>query len=61
MLFYRYVTPVLRGRWRPSREEALADALASGQAYLQSGQVRLFAFVRLEERSGALSSSKADS
>jgi hypothetical protein len=50
MGFYRYVTPVLKGRWRNTREEALAEALAAGQAYLSLGEVRLFEFARLEER-----------
>ena len=47
---YRYVTPVLMGRWWPSREQALADALATGQAYVNAQEVRLFEFTRIEER-----------
>jgi hypothetical protein len=50
---FRYVTPVLKGRWWPSREEALAEALAAGQAFVASGEVRLFEFASLEERPGA--------
>lgn len=29
---YRYLTPVLAGIWRPSAEEACADAVAARQA-----------------------------
>jgi hypothetical protein len=47
---YRYVTPVLKGRWHASRDEALAEALAAGQAYVRSGEVQLFAFTHIEER-----------
>lgn len=47
---FRYVTPVLKGRWRPSRELALADALTAGQAYLSAHEVRLFEFTQLEEQ-----------
>ena len=50
MACYRYVTPVLKGRWWPSREEALAEALVAGQAYQSGGEVRLFEFAQLEER-----------
>jgi hypothetical protein len=47
---YRYVTPVLMGRWWPTREQALGDALAAGQAYVNAQEVRLFEFTRIEER-----------
>ena len=47
---YRYVTPVLKGRWWTSREDALAEALAAGQAYVRGGEVQLFEFVHVEER-----------
>ena len=47
---FRYVTPALKGRWWPTREEALADALASGQAYHKGGETLLFEFTTLEER-----------
>jgi hypothetical protein len=49
MSCFRYVTPALRGRWRPTREEALSDALLAGQAYMQEGQVVLFKFTWIEE------------
>jgi len=47
---YRYVTPALKGRWHRSRNEALAEALAAGQAYFRSGEVQPFEFTRIEER-----------
>jgi hypothetical protein len=47
---YRYVTPVLKGRWWKTRDEALADALTAGQAFMSGGEVRLFAFATIEER-----------
>ena len=47
---FRYVTPALKGRWWPSREEALADALAAGQAYVRGHEMRLFEFTQVEER-----------
>ena len=46
----RYMTPALKCRWWPSREEALADALAAGQAYVRAHEMRLFEFTRVEER-----------
>lgn len=50
MACYRYVTPVLKGRWWPSRDEALAEALVAGQAYQSGGEVLLFGFAQIEER-----------
>jgi hypothetical protein len=60
MGFFRYVTPVLKGPWRRSREEALADALAAGQAYLRYGDVCPFEFTEVEERSPSASSNLRD-
>jgi hypothetical protein len=50
MRAFRYLTPVLKGRWWPSREQALADALAAGQAYVRAHEVRLFEFTKVEEQ-----------
>ena len=47
---FRYVTPVLKGRWRPTEEEALEAALLAGQAFMSAGKIRLFDFVRLESQ-----------
>lgn len=49
---FRYVTPVLKGRWWTSRDQALAEALGAGQAYVSANEVRLFAFTQVEEREG---------
>ena len=46
---YRFVTPVIRGKWRSSEGEALADALVAGQAYLHRGRVIPLGFVEIEE------------
>jgi hypothetical protein len=49
MPLYRWATVVLTGPWRPSREEAMQDALASGQARLVGGNVVLRSFAKIEE------------
>ena len=48
MSCFRYVTPVVKGRWRRSEEEALSDALEAGQAYMSGGRTILFEFARIE-------------
>ena len=48
MSCFRYVTPVVKGRWRGSEEEALSDALEAGQAYMSGGRTILFEFARIE-------------
>ena len=50
---YRWVTAALFGPWRPTREEALRDALAKGQADLVGEEVVPCGFVRIEERESA--------
>jgi hypothetical protein len=35
---YRYRTPALQGPWRETREAAVADAIAAGQAERTSGE-----------------------
>ena len=49
MSCFRYVTPVVKGRWRGSEEEALSDALEAGQAYMSGGRTILFEFARIEQ------------
>ena len=48
MSCFRYVTPVVKRRWRGSEEEALSDALEAGQAYMSGGRTILFEFARIE-------------
>jgi hypothetical protein len=50
---YRWVTAALAGPWRRQREEALRDALASGQADLVDENIVLCGFVRIEESESA--------
>ena len=49
MACFRYVTPVVKGRWRRSEAEALADALEAGQAYMTGGRTTLFEFTNIEQ------------
>ena len=49
MSCFRYVTPVVKRRWRGSEEEALSDALEAGQAYMSGGRTILFEFARIEQ------------
>jgi hypothetical protein len=49
MALYRWATVVLTGPWRPSREQAMQDALASGQAKFVGGNVTLRSFVSIEQ------------
>lgn len=51
---YRYVTPVLKGRWCASREEALEEALDAGQAHVMGGEMYLFEFAQIEEQPGLM-------
>ena len=53
---FRYVTPVLKGRWFQSEVEALEAALLAGQAFMSGGEILLFDFVRLESHSEDLCS-----
>ena len=48
MSCFRYVTPVVKGRWRGSEEGALSDALEAGQAYMSGRRTILFEFARIE-------------
>ena len=53
MACYRYVTPVLHGRWRNTRQEALVDAMRAGQARAHPGRpgdIVMLCDVRIEER-----------
>lgn len=49
MRHYRWTTAVMIGLWRPTRNEALRDALAAGQAELIGGDILLHGFARIEE------------
>ena len=47
---FRYVTPVVKGRWRRSEAEALSDALEAGQACMSGGRTVLFEFAKIERQ-----------
>ena len=52
MTLFRYVTPALHGRWFPTREDALYNALQAGQARRlpwDGGVSELSEFSRLKE------------
>jgi hypothetical protein len=50
---YRWTTAALVGPWRPTREEALRDALVAGQADMVGEKVVPCGFVRIEEEKTA--------
>lgn len=55
MAQYRYVTPAVHGRWCPTREEALADALRATQARgvpWDVSAIELLEYARLQEDDG---------
>jgi hypothetical protein len=60
MACFRYVTPVVKGRWRRSEEEALSDALEAGQAYTSGGRTVLFEFATIEREEPRLSCPEAE-
>ena len=56
MTRYRYRTPVLKGRWRASREDALRDAITARQAIVdetEPGGLRWLVPGEVEEDAGA--------
>ncbi len=50
MFCFRYVTPVVHGRWYSCKDKALQSALNAGQAYRWAGEIHLRDYVRLEEQ-----------
>lgn len=49
MIYYRWATAAIIGKWRETREKAMRDALGAGQAELIGGGIALFEFARIEE------------
>lgn len=46
---FRYRTAALNGAWKQTRFDALCDALRADQAYMHSGEIKLFEFAETEE------------
>lgn len=61
MRHYRYRTSVVLGRWFASREDAVADALRAGQAYVDPDDPRkvvLRTDVQIEESEASKSTAR---